>query len=124
MICLNDVVHIFRFSISIAFADEVLHGLQLGSLRILAGGFVSKGSVQGQPFELANLVLIQRADAQVADLLAFRRPTRSSGPRCPNRLFNLPHHLYDNSGRNGDRRRAVNDNLGLQGEVCGILLLD
>src|SRR5580698_2878424 len=82
---------------SIAFADEVQHGLQLWPLRILAGGSVSKGSVQGQPFELANLVLIQRADAQVAHLLAFRRPTHSSGPRCPNRLFNLRHHLYDNS---------------------------
>lgn len=82
---------------SIAFADEVLHGLQLGPLRILAGGFVSKGSVQGQPFELANLVLTQGADAQVADLLAFRRPTRSSGPRCPNRLFNLRDYLYHSS---------------------------
>ena len=48
---------------SIAFVDEVLHGLQLGPLRTLAGGSVSKGSVQGQPFELANLVLIQGADA-------------------------------------------------------------
>ena len=71
--------------------------IQLGPLRILAGGSVSKGSVQGQPFELANLVLIQGADAQVADLLAFRRPTPSTGPRCPNRLFNLRHYPYDNS---------------------------
>jgi hypothetical protein len=57
----------------IAFADEALHGLQLGTLYILAGGFVSKCFVQGQPFELADLVLIQGADAQVAELLAFGR---------------------------------------------------
>src|ERR1700761_5183138 len=70
----------------VAFADEALHGLQLGTLYILAGGFVSKCFVQGQPFELADLVLIQGADAQVADPLAFGRLAPSSGPRCPNRL--------------------------------------
>ena len=63
----------------IAYADEALHGLQLGPLRIFAGGFVGKCFVQGQPFELANLVLIQGADAQVADLLAFGQLARSSG---------------------------------------------
>jgi len=31
----------------VAFADEALHGLQLGTLYILAGGFVSKCFVQG-----------------------------------------------------------------------------
>jgi hypothetical protein len=31
---------------------------------ILAGGFVGKCFVQGEPFELADLVLIQGADAQ------------------------------------------------------------
>jgi len=51
----------------VAFADEALHGLQLGTLYILTGGFVSKCFVQGHPFELAELVLIQGADAQVAD---------------------------------------------------------
>src|SRR5260370_21153712 len=81
----------------VAFADEALHGLQLGTLCILAGGFVSKSFIQGQPFELANLVLIQGAHAQVADPLAFGRLARSGGPRCPNRLFDLPHYLYDNS---------------------------
>ena len=82
----------------VAFADEALHGLQLGTLYILAGGSVSKCFLQDQPpFELVDRVLIQGADTQVADLLAFRRPTRSSGPRCPNRLFNLRHYLYDNS---------------------------
>ena len=50
----------------IAFADEALHGLQLGPLHILAGGSVGKCLVQGQSFELANLVLIQGADPQVA----------------------------------------------------------
>src|SRR5258706_3463580 len=80
----------------VAFADEALHGLQLGTLYILAGGFVGKCFVQGQPFELADLVLIQGADAQVADLLAFGRLARSSRPRCPNRLFDLRHYLYDN----------------------------
>src|SRR5207247_1021467 len=59
--------------------------------------FVSKCFVQGQPFELADLVLIQGADAQVADPLAFGRLAPSSGPGCPNRLFNLRHYLYDNS---------------------------
>jgi hypothetical protein len=34
----------------IAIADEALHGLQLGTLYILAGGFVGKCFVQGQPF--------------------------------------------------------------------------
>ena len=34
----------------IAIADETLHGLQLGPLHILAGDFVSKCFVQGQPF--------------------------------------------------------------------------
>jgi hypothetical protein len=29
--------------------------------------------------------------------LAFGRLAPSSGPRCPNRLFNLRHYLYDNS---------------------------
>jgi hypothetical protein len=42
----------------VAFADEALHVLQLGTLYILARGFVSKCSVQRQPFELADLVLI------------------------------------------------------------------
>ena len=83
----------------VAFADEALHGLQLGTLCILAEGFVSKCFVQGQPFKLADLVLIQGADAQVADLLAFGRLARSSGPRCPNRLSNLRHYLYDNPER-------------------------
>jgi hypothetical protein len=41
--------------------------------------------------------LIQGADAQVADLLAFGRLARSSGPQCPNRLFDLRQYLYDNS---------------------------
>jgi hypothetical protein len=50
----------------VAFADEALHGLQLGTLYILTGGFVSKCFVQGHPFELAELVLIQGADAQVS----------------------------------------------------------
>jgi hypothetical protein len=81
----------------IAIADEALHGLKLGPLRILAGGFVRKLFVQGQPLELANLVLIKGADAQVADLLAFGQLARSSVPMCPNRLFNLRHYLYDNS---------------------------
>jgi hypothetical protein len=53
--------------------------------------------VQGQPFELADLVLIQGADAQVANPLAFGRLAPLSGPMCPNRLFDLPHYLYDNS---------------------------
>jgi hypothetical protein len=69
----------------------------LGTLYILAGGFVSKCFVQGQPFELADLVLIQGADAKVADPLAFGRLAPSSGPTCPNRLFNLRHYLYDNA---------------------------
>ena len=43
----------------IPIADEALHGLQLGTLYILAGGFVGKCFVQGQPFELADFVLIQ-----------------------------------------------------------------
>jgi hypothetical protein len=60
----------------VAIVDEALHGLQLGPLHILAGGFVSKFFVQGQPFELAGLVLIQGADEQVVDLLAFGRPAR------------------------------------------------
>ena len=29
--------------------------------------------------------------------MAFGRLARSSGPRCPNRLFDLRHYLYDNS---------------------------
>jgi hypothetical protein len=53
--------------------------------------------VQGQPFELADVVLIQGTDGQVADPLAFGRLARSSGPTCPNRLFNLRHYLYDNA---------------------------
>ncbi len=65
--------------------------------RILAGGFVGKCFVQGQPFELADRVLIQGADAQVADPLAYGRLAPSSGPMCPNRLFNLRHCLCDNS---------------------------
>jgi hypothetical protein len=69
----------------------------LGTLYILAGGFVSKCFVQGQPFELADLVSIQGTDAQVADPLAFGRLAPSSGPMCPNRLLDLPHYLYDNS---------------------------
>jgi hypothetical protein len=81
----------------IAFADEALHDLQLGPLRILAGGFVGKCFVQGQPFELAELILIQGADAQVADPLALGQLAGPSGPRCPDRLFNLRHQLYDNS---------------------------
>ena len=46
----------------VSFADEALNGLQLGLLRIFAGGFGCEGCVQNQPFELADLVLIQRAD--------------------------------------------------------------
>ena len=41
--------------------------------------------------------MIQGADAQVADPLTFGRLAPSSGPRCPNRVFNLSHWLYDNS---------------------------
>jgi hypothetical protein len=43
------------------------------------------------------IILIQRADPQVADPLAFGRFARSSGPLCPNRLYNLRHYLYDKS---------------------------
>jgi len=50
----------------IAFADEAQHGLQLVTLYIFAGNFVGKCFVQGQPLELADLVLIQGTDAQVA----------------------------------------------------------
>ena len=60
----------------IAFADEAPHGLQLGLVRILAGSFVGKCLVQDQPFELADLVLIQRTDAKVVGLwtaCAFER---------------------------------------------------
>jgi hypothetical protein len=46
---------------------------------ILAGGFVGESFVQRQPFELADLILIQVADAQIADLLAFGQLARSSG---------------------------------------------
>jgi hypothetical protein len=42
------------------------------------------------------LVFDQGADEQVTDLLAFGRFARSSGPRCPNRLFDLRRNLYDN----------------------------
>src|SRR5258705_7469383 len=52
-------------------SHEALHRLQLGTPYILAGGFVSKCFVQGQPFELADLVLIQGADAQIANQLAL-----------------------------------------------------
>jgi len=52
-----------------------------GRFASLAGGFVDKFFVQGQPFELADLVLIQGADAQVADPLAFGRLVRSGGVR-------------------------------------------
>jgi hypothetical protein len=38
----------------------------LEPLHILAGSFVGKSLVLGQPFELANLVLIQGADEQVS----------------------------------------------------------
>ncbi len=79
----------------IAFADEALHGLQLRPLRILARGFVGKCFVKS----LANRVLIQGANTQVADLLASGRLARSSGAMCPNRLFDLRHYLYDNSER-------------------------
>ena len=82
---------------SISLTDEALHCLQLRPLRILAGGFVGEGFVQDQPFELANFVLIQRADLQVADLLAFGRLARSSRSRRPNRLCDLRHYMYDNS---------------------------
>ena len=54
-------------------SHEALHRLQLGTLYILAGGFVSKCFVQCEPFELADLVLIQGAYAQVADPLTFGR---------------------------------------------------
>ena len=81
------------------------------TLYILAGGFVSKCFVQGQPLELADLLLIRGADAQVADLLDFGRLARSSGPRCPNRLYDLCNYLYDNSERDPIRTlfRRVSD---------------
>jgi len=79
----------------ISLTDETLHGLQLGPVHILARGFVSEGLVRGQPFELSNFVLIQRADAQAADPLAFGRFARSSGSRCPNRLCELRYYQYD-----------------------------
>jgi hypothetical protein len=41
--------------------------LRLGPFHILAGGFVGECFVQGQPFELVDLSLIQGADAQVPD---------------------------------------------------------
>ena len=53
-----------------AACNDYRGGRQLGPLHILAGGFVGKCLVQGQPFELADLVLIQGADAQVANPLA------------------------------------------------------
>ena len=65
----------------IAFADEALDCLQLGPLHILAGSFVGKSLVQGQRFELADFILIQGADAQVADLLALDRLRVRAG-RC------------------------------------------
>jgi hypothetical protein len=42
----------------VAFADEALHDLQLGTLCILAGGFVSKSFVQRQPFDLLVIGMI------------------------------------------------------------------
>jgi hypothetical protein len=56
--------------------NEALQGFQLGPLRIFEGGFGGEDLLQGQPFELADLILIERADPQVADALAFGRFAR------------------------------------------------
>jgi hypothetical protein len=44
-----------------------LESFSSGGLHILARGFVGECFVQGQPFELVDLGLIQGADAQVPD---------------------------------------------------------
>jgi len=47
---------------------------KLWALGILAGGFVGEGFVRLQSFELADLILVDRADTQVADQLALPCP--------------------------------------------------
>ena len=61
--------------------------LHLGTLYILAGGFVGKCFVQGQPFELADLVLVNfpttipalppRGLGQTSPQIGPSRPDRS-----------------------------------------------
>ena len=44
---------------------------KLGALGVFARGFVGEGLVQIQPFELADLVLVERTDPQVATSWPF-----------------------------------------------------
>jgi hypothetical protein len=86
----------------------------LGTLYILAGGFVSKCFVQGQPFELADLVLIQGADAQVTTLYEAReqeyearRLESSLSPQRGPRLSNLSLERFRSSTKYQDRPAAA-----------------
>ncbi len=54
----------------IAFPDVVHELFELRPVEVLAGGFVDEPLVELHAFELAELFLIKRADAQVSDELA------------------------------------------------------
>jgi hypothetical protein len=78
---------------------------QLGPLRILAGGFVGKCFVQGQPFALANLILLQGADALV---------------RGANRIY--PYLLQEEEAGGDKFRWSENSNGGLNYAKSGVVL--
>jgi hypothetical protein len=66
----------------------------LWALDVLARGFVSEGFVQVHPFELADFVLVERTDSQVADPLAI---PCFFPDNCTVRFFNFRHALSEYS---------------------------
>ena len=54
---------------SIALTDEGAQSLQLGAQGVFAGGFVREHTIQPDRLQLASGVLVEAADAHIADTL-------------------------------------------------------
>jgi len=59
----------------VPLAREVQQGVELRPGDILSRGFVGEGAIDGDLFELAIRVLVERADADIADALPIHGST-------------------------------------------------
>jgi hypothetical protein len=65
----------------VAVADEAEHRLELGAVQVFSGGAVGERLVELNAVELADGVLVQGADPEVADALSADEPPTSATPR-------------------------------------------
>lgn len=57
----------------VAFANETEHGLQLGTLGVLARGFVGEQLADLDLFKLAFRVLVEAANPDIADTVSLQK---------------------------------------------------